>query len=228
MKLAITGKRDLQRNILYQLLFRGLSGGYTPILLTGDRGFDLYGFLRARKRARFPIHLVEKIQFACAVNGHHIKPLIEKTGAFEPTKSFTIFLDFTSHYLDDTVSEGTRKYMFMRDLGSIHSLEEPLRPVFFFEGGSGYRGTLQEEFRKILLKNAKIHLEENSGNFSLKKFALTEIEREDFFFGTHNSSTHYLCQKLSQRWKQNAVRISPKNTSSTTMHPINGNRDTTS
>ena len=210
MKLAFTGKRELQRTILYQLLFRGLSGGYTPILLTGDRGFDLYGFLRARKRARFPIHLVENLQFACAVNGHHIKPLIEKTTSFDPTKSFTIFLDFTSHYLDDTVPETSRKFMFLRDLKAVHSLEEPLRPVFFFEGGNSYRGTLQEELRKTLLKSTKIHLEEHSGNFSLKKFALNETEREDFFFGTHKSSTHYLCQKLSERWKQNVSLTSPQ------------------
>ncbi len=197
MKLLFTGEREFRRKTLYKLIFRGLAGGYTPILLTGDRSFDLYDFLRVRKKVRFPMEPVRNLQFACAVNGHHIKTLIANTDRFDPRTSFTIFLDFTGHYLDDTIPEDIRLYMFERDLRSISSLETSLRPVFFFESTTSYRNTIQAKLKSILESRAKIHLDQTPGRLLLRRFSLSEIEKTEFFEGHSHSGLFYLCKKLS-------------------------------
>jgi len=196
MKLLFTGEREFRRKTLYKLIFRGLAGGYTPILLTGDRSFDLYDFLRVRKKVRFPMEPVRNLQFACAVNGHHIKTLIANTNRFDARTSFTIFLDFTGHYLDDTIPEDIRLYMFRRDLQSIARLETSLRPVFFFES-TPHRNTIQANLRSILESTAKLHLDQSGGRLLVRRFSLTEGEKKEFFEGHAHSGLFYLCKKLS-------------------------------
>ena len=196
MKLLFTGDRETQRKSLYKLLFRALSGGFTPILLTGDRSFDLYDFLRVRKRMRFPMELASKIQFACAVNGHHMKTLISRTKDFDGS-SFPIFLDFTGHYLDDTISEDIRKYMFYRDLQSLSSVESINRPIFFFESGFLYRDTIHSKLKNILENKVKIHLEQSQDKTRIRRFFLNESEKKEFFEGSPHSGLFYLCKKLS-------------------------------
>ena len=200
MKLVFSGNRSLQRDALYRLIFRGLRGGYSPILLMGDRSFDFYAFLRARKKARIPISLLDTMQFASVVNGHHVRPLIRKSSEFDTQKTFTIFLDFTRHYLDDTVPEEVRRYMFRRDLEEIGVLEETSRPVFFFEGGTPYPATIQQELRALLFQASRIHLEASERRFIPRKFFLRPSEEKQFF-GEDSSCTTYLCEKLAEKWK---------------------------
>jgi hypothetical protein len=197
MKLLFTGEREIQRKSLYKLLFRALSGGFTPILLTGDRSFDLYDFLRVRKKLRFPMELASKIQFACAVNVHHMKTLISRTKEFDKETTFPIFLDFTGHYLDDTISEDIRTYMFYRDLQALSSVESIHRPVFFFESGFLYRDTIHSKLKQILENKVKIHLDQSSDKTRIRRFFLNESEKKEFFEGSTHSSLSYLCKKLS-------------------------------
>jgi hypothetical protein len=207
MKLLFTGDRETQRNSLYKLLFRALSGGFTPILLTGDRSFDLYDFLRVRKKMRFPMELASKIQFACAVNAHHLKTLISRTKDFDLETSFPIFLDFTGHYLDDTISEDIRTYMFYRDLKSLSSVESIKTPIFFFESGFLYRDTIHSKLKNILENKVKIHLEQSKDKTRIRRFFLNESEKKEFFEGSPHSGLFYLCKKLSTTLR-NTAKIS--------------------
>jgi hypothetical protein len=195
MKLLFTGESDFRRKNLYKLIFRGLTGGYTPILLTGDRGFDLYDFLRVRKKLRIPMASIENLQFASAVNGHHIKTLIANARTWNPRTSFLIFLDFTGHYLDETIPEEIRLFMFHRDLHSLFTDSSP-QPAFFFESSRIYRNTIQAKLKSILESRVKIHLDQKEGKLLLRRFALNHLEKKEFFEGSTHSELFYLCEKL--------------------------------
>jgi hypothetical protein len=199
MKIVFLDNSGIHRVSLYRLLFRALYGGYIPIVISGDRSFDLYHFLRTRKFLRVPAALLSKILFANPVNGHHLKTLIKRISSMDPNVYFTIFMDFSKHYLDDTVPEDIRSFMFRRDFQSISLLESSLRPVFFFESGRVYLGTKHQEFRDYILKNSNLIFKEENQKFHLKYFYAKQLEKEEFFYGSHSSGLFYLCRKIAER-----------------------------
>ncbi|MCB1143857.1 MAG: hypothetical protein H7A24_02865 [Leptospiraceae bacterium] len=199
MKIVFSDQSGIHRLSLYRLLFRALRGGYIPVVISGDRGFDLYHFLRERKLFRVSYDLISKIQFANPVNGHHLKTLIRRMEEMDPNLYFAIFIDFTSHYLDDTVPEDIRTFMFRRDLQSTSLLESSFRPVFFFETGRCHRDTGQAGYREFLTHHSHLHLLEDKGKFRLGHMRIRPEEKEEFFHGSHSSGLFYLCRKIAGR-----------------------------
>ncbi len=195
MQVALLDKDGDSLAVIYNLLIRSVLSGYTPILVTGERGFPYYSFLKYGKFYRLPVSVTGELLCVSAVNMYHLEGIISEIKALEHENSLLpVFMDFSRHYLDEKVPSEIAEFLFRRDYSKIEKLDLYSRGgIFFYESGTVRESQRIMRFRSILQFHSYAYLELE--NCSKKSMYFNKKQREKIH-GSTDPAILGLCKKF--------------------------------
>ena len=201
MLLTLFNQDNSARQRIYEFLLSLQLQDCDPVLVLKDGSFSFYHYLRLGKMHRIPFDITGNLLSVSAVNMYHLEEIIknikEKVLPQYPNL-LPVFMDFSKHYIDDSVSPETARFLFKRDLGLIEKFSARTdRPALFIERGNSVSSSSQVLFRSILHHTSGISMNLDTGKTALLKQNLT-LEEKQKLYGSPDSGLFYLCGQFVQ------------------------------